>query len=63
LLGWGPNPTLTFTYGENGELQTKTDTVTSDTTTYVYDARGSLRSVVLPGTTVIEYVIRRAEQA
>jgi YD repeat-containing protein len=31
--------------------------VTSDTTTYVYDARGSLRSVTLPDTTAIEYVI------
>jgi YD repeat-containing protein len=31
--------------------------VTSDTTTYVYDARGSLRSVTLPDTTLIEYVI------
>jgi RHS repeat-associated protein len=54
LLSYGD---FTFTYGENGELQTKTDTVTSDVTTYVYDARGSLRSVTLPDTTVIDYVI------
>jgi YD repeat-containing protein len=54
LLSYGD---FTFSYGENGELETKTDTTTSDTTTYVYDARGSLRSVTLPDTTVIEYVI------
>jgi RHS repeat-associated protein len=44
-----------FTYGENGELETKTDGV--DTTSYVYDARGSLLSVTLPDTTLIEYVV------
>jgi YD repeat-containing protein len=54
LLSYGD---FTFTYGENGELETKTDTVTSDVTSYVYDARGSLLSVTLPDTTVIEYVI------
>jgi RHS repeat-associated protein len=54
LLSYGD---FTFTYGENGELRTKTDTVTSDVMTYVYDALGSLRSVTLPDTTVIDYVI------
>jgi RHS repeat-associated protein len=52
LLSYGDS---TFTYTANGELLTKTDT--GGTTTYDYDARGALRSVVLPSNTVIEYLL------
>ncbi len=45
----------TYTYTANGELLTKTDA--NGTTTYSYDALGNLRSVSLPGNTLIEYVI------
>ncbi len=54
LLTYGNN---TYTYTANGELAAKTDTSTNTTTMYAYDAFGNLRSVTLPDSTLIEYVI------
>ncbi len=45
----------TYTYTENGELQTKTDGV--NTTTLSYDAFGNLRTVEQPDGTVIGYLV------
>ncbi|MBX3131690.1 MAG: RHS repeat-associated core domain-containing protein [Polyangiaceae bacterium] len=45
----------TYTYGQNGELKTKTDG--TDTTTYTYDALNNLRQVVLPNADTIEYLV------
>jgi YD repeat-containing protein len=50
---WGA---LTFTHTANGERLTRTDTSTSQTTTYTYDALGNLTRAVLPGGT-IDYVL------
>jgi RHS repeat-associated protein len=46
-----------FTFNANGDLTSKLNTTTSEETTYEYDARGALLSVVLPDDTLIEYVI------
>ena len=54
LLTYG---TLTYTYTDNGELKTKTDSATSEVTTYTYDVRGNLVRVDLPGGDVIEYLV------
>jgi len=54
LLSYG---TLSFTYTANGELATKTDTVTGDVTGYAYDVRGNLLRVDLPNGDVIEYLV------
>jgi RHS repeat-associated protein len=51
---WG---TLAFTHTANGERLTKTDTATSQTTTYTYDALGNLMQAVLPGGPTIDYVV------
>jgi RHS repeat-associated protein len=51
LLTYGD---ATFTYTANGEMRTKTDA--SGTTTYTYDAVGSLIAVSLPDGRLIEYV-------
>lgn len=48
---------LDYAYNENGELESITDTNTSDVTLFEYDSLGNLRSVELPDTTLIEYVI------
>lgn len=48
--------TFAFTYTANGELQTKTNTLT-ETTTYHYDAFGNLTFVTLPNSTQIEYIM------
>lgn len=48
---------LAYAYSENGELQAITDTVTTDVSLLEYDVLGNLRSVELPDTTLIEYVI------
>ena len=45
----------TYTYTPNGELLTKT--VGAQTTNYSYDVLGNLRTVILPDSTQIEYVI------
>lgn len=49
---------LNFTYNDNGELSTKTDTTPTpdDVTTYTYDLTGNLKRVVLPNATQIDYV-------
>jgi RHS repeat-associated protein len=52
LLSYG---STTYTYGANGELETAT--TGSDVTIYDYDSRGNLRSVTLPDSTLIEYLI------
>jgi len=44
----------TFAYTANGELRTKTDS--TGTTTYTYDAMGSLIAVSLPDGRLVEYV-------
>ena len=54
LLGYGA---LQFTYGANGELETRTDTTGGETTSYEYDALGNLLSVTLPDSTVISYEV------
>ena len=54
LLTYG---TLSYTYTANGELRTKTDSATSEVTTYTYDVRGNLVRVDLPGGDVIEYLV------
>jgi len=46
---------LSFTYGENGEMTSMTDTSSGEVTTYDYDEMGNLLEVVLPGGDVIEY--------
>jgi YD repeat-containing protein len=51
---WGA---LAFTHTANGERLTRTDTSTSQTTTYTYDALGNLMRVVLPGGPTIDYVV------
>lgn len=45
----------TYAYTANGELQSKT--TNNQTTLYSYDVLGNLRSVTLPGSAQIEYVI------
>ena len=54
LITYGNN---SYTYTANGELFTRTDTSTSETTSYVYDVIGNLKSVTLPDGKQIEYVI------
>jgi RHS repeat-associated protein len=54
LLSYG---TASYTYADGGELETKIDSVTFETTSYDYDALGNLRAVVLPDGTVIEYLM------
>lgn len=48
---------FTYTYTDNGELLTKTNTINSEVTSYVYDALGNLTEVNLPDGTKIEFVI------
>ena len=52
MLSYG---TAGYTYGANGELQTKV--VGTDTTKYSYDALGNLTHVALPNGTAIDYLI------
>lgn len=54
LLAWGD---LTFTWDENGDLLSKTDTQANETTQYDYDELGNLLRVDLDDGTVIEYVV------
>jgi len=49
--------TKTYTYTANGELSTKTDTATSQTTQYTYDALGNLNQAVLPDGRQIDYLV------
>jgi RHS repeat-associated protein len=46
-----------YTYTPAGELTSRTDTATNETTLYAYDALGNLRQVVLPDLTVIDYEV------
>lgn len=46
-----------FTYTANGELETKTNTSTSDEWIFSYDILGNLLSVGLPDGTLIEYLV------
>jgi len=48
---------IAYSFTLNGELLNKTDTATSESTDYVYDAVGNLREVTLPNGDVIEYVV------
>jgi RHS repeat-associated protein len=54
LLQYG---TTTYTYTPNGELRTRTDTTTGQTTTYAYDVLGNLRTVASPNGSTITYLI------
>jgi RHS repeat-associated protein len=57
LLTYG---TYVFTYTSNGELETKTNTATSETWLFQYDALGNLVSVGLPNGDLIEYLVDAA---
>lgn len=46
-----------FTFNEAGELETRTDTSTSDVTTYAYHELGGLLAVDLPDGTEIRYTL------
>jgi RHS repeat-associated protein len=54
LLTYG---TWTFTYTANGELETKTNTATSETWMFQYDAFGNLVTVGLPNSDIVEYLV------
>jgi RHS repeat-associated protein len=54
LLSYG---NFTYTYDANGALRTKTNTATSQTTTYAYDNLGNLLQVNLPDGRVIQYLV------
>ena len=54
LLRYGD---LVYTWTNNGEMASKTDTVTGEATTYTYDEMGNLVEVVLPDGRDITYVI------
>ncbi len=54
LLSYGD---FTYTYTANGELKTKTNVTTSETTQYQYDVLGNLMKVTLANGTVIDYII------
>lgn len=54
LLSYGD---WTFNYSENGELESKTNTQTQETTLYEYDVFGNLRRVDLPDGRVVTYVV------
>jgi RHS repeat-associated protein len=45
-----------YSFNPNGDLTTKLSTTTNEETTYDYDVRGALLSVVLPDDTTLEYV-------
>jgi YD repeat-containing protein len=49
--------TFSYTYTSNGELESKTDSATNQTTLYAYDVLGNLLSVSLPNGTLIEYLV------
>nr|BFD67010.1 hypothetical protein HAGR004_20320 [Bdellovibrio sp. HAGR004] len=49
--------TWSFVYNANGDLLSKTNNTTSQTTTYAYDAFGNLRQVTIPPSTTIAYDI------
>ena len=46
-----------YTYTINGDILTKTDSTTSETTSYTYDVFGNLKQVILPNSDVITYEI------
>lgn len=48
---------LVFTYNLNGDLTSKTNSITNDTTSYTYDVFGNLKSVTLPNATLITYLV------
>ena len=54
LITYGNN---SYTDTANGELLTRTDTSTSETTAYTYDVLGNLVSVTLPDGRQIQYII------
>jgi len=54
LLTWGNNE---YTYNENGDLETKHNTSTDQTTVYNYDVFGNLKSVTLSNSDIITYKV------
>jgi RHS repeat-associated protein len=59
LLQYG---STTYAYTANGELQSKTDTATQQTTAYTYDPRGNLLAAILPDGTHIDYLVDGANR-
>ncbi|MBJ7347809.1 MAG: hypothetical protein JHC87_04460, partial [Thermoleophilaceae bacterium] len=57
LTTYGPE---TFTYNPAGELTTRTNTQTNDTTHYHYNAAGQLTSATLPNATTVSYKLDTA---
>ena len=53
LLTYG---TFRYSYTTNGEIASRFDTNTSNSTQYRYDIFGNLKKVILPDNTVIEYI-------
>ncbi|MGK4006806.1 RHS repeat-associated core domain-containing protein [Sorangium sp. So ce1036] len=49
--------TKTYAYQDSGELRSRTDTATGETTLFDYSPLGHLRGVALPSGAVIEYVL------
>jgi YD repeat-containing protein len=47
----------TYAYGASGELQSKTNELNGDVTSYEYDALGNLLGVWLPDGTAVEYLV------
>jgi RHS repeat-associated protein len=54
LTSYGTNE---YAYAPDGQLKTKTDTATGESTSYSYDALGNLLSVTLPEGKEVEYVV------
>ncbi|MBI4702423.1 MAG: hypothetical protein HY744_14990 [Deltaproteobacteria bacterium] len=54
LVSYG---SLAFEHVHSGELRGRTDTARGETTTYIYDAFGNLRSVGLPDGRLVEYEV------
>lgn len=49
--------TMSFSHNSNGERTSMSDSSNSQTTSYTYDVYGHLKTVTLPNSTVIEYLL------
>lgn len=49
--------TFVFSYGANGELESKTDSSTGEVWVYHHDVLGNLLSVLLPNGDLLEYLV------
>ena len=59
LISYGDNQ---YSYNPDGQLKTKTDTSTGESTSYTYDALGNLLSATLPDGKKVEYVVDAADR-